>query len=205
MATVPRTKRTAASRSASRPASRARLLAMMLIGGGLLIFGVLGALLLLDRDPPPAAQGAPLPSAIPAAVEYPAPDLRLTDLQGAPVDLAGYRDRIVLVNNWATWCPPCKAEMPTLQAYFEDHQAQQFTIIAIESGDTVQNVSAFVEEYGLTFPVWPDSTMQALAAFRNDSLPSSYVIDRTGTVRLAWTGAISREMLEKYVTPILEE
>jgi hypothetical protein len=57
----------------------------------------------------------------------------------------------------------------------------------------------------LTFPVWPDPTLQATAAFRNPGLPTSYVIDRQGAVRLAWAGAINRQMLEKHVTPLLEE
>ena len=63
----------------------------------------------------------------------------------------------------------------------------------------------FVKDYGLTFPVWPDLAQKATVAFRNPGLPSSYVIDRQGVVRLAWTGAISRGMLDKYVTPLLEE
>jgi hypothetical protein len=66
-------------------------------------------------------------------------------------------------------------------------------------------VEDFVQQYGLTFPVWPDLKQIALDSFRNNALPNSYLIDRTGTVRLAWNGAISREMLEQYVTPLLED
>jgi peroxiredoxin len=66
-------------------------------------------------------------------------------------------------------------------------------------------VQEFIETYGLTFAVWLDPQEKAMQAFRNDYLPSSYVLDKTGAVRLTWTGAISREMLEKYVTPLLEE
>ena len=66
-------------------------------------------------------------------------------------------------------------------------------------------VSSFVESYALTFPVWPDPDKQSLTAFRNSGLPNSYLIDRVGIVRLAWTGAISQSVLEKYVTPIIEE
>jgi len=144
-------------------------------------------------------------SAVPVAVNFAAPELRLTDLQGRPVSLSDYRGRVVLVNNWATWCPPCKAEMPTLQEYFEEHRHQNFTIVAIEAGEPAAEVAAFVQQYGLTFPVWLDPAQEATSAFRNPGLPSSYVIDADGMVRLAWTGAISREMLEKFVTPLLEE
>jgi peroxiredoxin len=95
--------------------------------------------------------------------------------------------------------------MPTLQKYYDDHRHQEFTIIAIEAGEPVFEVADFVEQYGLTFIVWPDPTQSATVAFRNPALPSSYLIDRTGSVRLAWTGAIDRETLEKFITPIVEE
>jgi len=138
-------------------------------------------------------------------VNYPAPELTLSDLQGNPSSLTDYLGQVVLVNNWATWCPPCKAEMPALQAYYQTHTAQGFVILGIEAGEPADEVTAFVEQYGLTFPVWLDAKGLALEAFRNFSLPSSYVIDRDGVVRLAWSGAISREMLEKYVTPVVVE
>jgi peroxiredoxin len=95
--------------------------------------------------------------------------------------------------------------MPALQAFFEAHQGRNFNIIAIEAGDPVPEVADFVRRYGLTFPVWTDPTLLATAAFRNPGLPSSYVIDAGGNVRLAWAGAISLEKLEEYVTPLLEE
>jgi len=117
--------------------------------------------------------------------------------------LADYRQNVVLVNNWATWCPPCRAEMPTLQAYYEAHKDQGFTLLAIEAGDPPGQVAQFVQAYGLTFNVWLDADKAALVAFKNPNLPNSYVIDRAGMVRYAWTGAIRRAMLEKYVTPLL--
>lgn len=174
---------------------------MFLIGAGLIVLGVAAWAVM----PKPSAISRSQPLAVPAKVEFPVPELSLTDLQGSPVSLADYHGQVVLVNHWATWCPPCKAEMPTLQAYYEKHRSQGFTIIGIEAGEPVAEVADFVSEYRLTFPVWPDLQQEALAAFRNDALPNSYVIDQNGTVRLAWSGAISRQMLEKYVTPLLEE
>ncbi len=76
--------------------------------------------------------------------------------------------------------------------------------MAVDAGDAVADVSAFVESMGLSFPVWLDPQLAALAAFRYTGLPSSYVIDREGVVRLAWTGAISREMLDRHLTPLLD-
>jgi peroxiredoxin len=141
----------------------------------------------------------------PNEVNFPAPQLTLADLSSRTVSLDDYRNSIVLVNNWATWCPPCKAEMPTLQKYYEDHAEQGFVVIAIESGESMNEVSTFVQKNSLTFPVWIDIKGLALEKFNNWDLPSSYVIDRNGKVRLTWTGPISMEMLEKYVTPLLEQ
>lgn len=192
----------------AQPATRNRtqILAMFLIGGGLLVLGVLAAVLLLkNASANGQEQAGSYSSVVPVQVSFAAPQLNLKDLQGSPVSLVDYRDQIVLVNNWATWCPPCKAEMPTLQAYFQAHYRQKFSVIAIEAGEPVSEVSDFARQFGLSFPVWVDPESKALDAFQNDRLPSSYVIDRSGKVRLTWNGPINREMLEKYVTPLLKE
>jgi len=144
-----------------------------------------------------------LSAGAPARVEYPAPAISLENLSGQMESLAGYREQVVLVNNWATWCPPCKAEMPVFAAYYNEHRSEGFTIIAIEAGDPAEIVSAFVQSYGLEFPVWLDPNGASLRAFGNGTLPNSYVIDRSGTVRYAWTGEINKAMLEQYVTPLI--
>ncbi len=175
----------------------------MIAGAGLIMVGV--ALFLLLRAIPTGSAPAEDQSVVPVEVHYAAPSLALSDLQGAAESLEDYRNSVVLVNNWATWCPPCKAEMPTLEAYYEQHASEGFVIIAIEAGDAQENVRPFVQSYGLQFRVWLDPRTASLAAFRNPNLPNSYVIDRSGMVRYAWTGEISRGMLEKYVTPLLGE
>jgi peroxiredoxin len=132
-----------------------------------------------------------------------APDLSLTDIDGNNVSLDDYQGSVILVNNWAVWCPPCKAEMPELQEYFDRHQADGFILIAIDDGDPLADVTEFAQEYGLTFPIWIDPHGRALEIFQNWNLPSSYVIDRDGMLRYTWTGGIDLETLEAYVTPLL--
>jgi peroxiredoxin len=185
--------------------SRSKIIAMVLIGAGLLVLGVAAWVLMPKPEAVAEYSIGREYSAIPAEVEFPAPELILTDLNNNPVALSDYLGQLVLVNNWATWCPPCTAEMPGLQDYYDLHQHQNFTIIAIEAGDPVSEVSDFVDRYGLTFPIWLDPEQESINTFRNTSLPNSYVIDRGGLVRLAWVGAISQEVLEEYVTPLLEE
>jgi peroxiredoxin len=176
---------------------------MLLVAAGLFFIGAAIVIFFLPKAREQALAAGY--SVIPAEVDLPAPDLTLTDLSGNTVSLSDYPGRIVLVNNWATWCPPCKAEMPVLEAYYEAHASQDFVIVAIESGEPASQVADFVSQYGLTFPVWLDPGGLALEAFHNWDLPSSYVIDGDGVIRLSWTGPISRAMLEEYLTPLLEK
>ena len=145
-------------------------------------------------------------STVPVKVKFPAPELTLTDTQGVIHSLADYQGHVVLVNLWATWCIPCKEEMPTLQAFYNKHKEEGFVIIAINDGDSTAEVLQFVKDYQLTFPVWLDPTYTATEqAFKTLNLPSSFVIDRTGTVQLMWVGGINPEMLDKHVTPFIFE
>jgi thiol-disulfide isomerase/thioredoxin len=141
----------------------------------------------------------------PVVMNQAAPKLALTDMQGNPVSLGDTLGKVVLVNNWATWCPPCKAEMPELQAYYQAHAGQGFIVVAIESGESAGTVADFVRQLGMTFPVWLDPSGIAVEVFQNWDLPSSYVVDRRGTLRMSWTGEVNQPTLEKYVTPLLEK
>ena len=177
-----------------------------IVGAGLLITGIALLLLLTQNEGTTSAQSPSSDRSVtPMEVNFPAPELALENLDGETQSLADFEGNVVLVNNWATWCPPCKAEMPSLKKFHDAHAEQGFTVIAVEAGDGLEEVLAFAQSYDLTFPVWLDPNGAALDAFKNGSLPNSYVIDRTGTVRLAWTGEISLAMLEKHVTPLIEE
>ena len=175
----------------------------LLLAGGFFLIGAAALIFFLPR-----AQEYVLAnndSVVPVRVNIPAPELTLTELEGKTVSLNDYLGMTILVNNWATWCPPCKAEMPTLEAYYKEHANQNFAIIAIESGESASEVADFVQSYELTFPIWLDTQGLALDTFQNWNLPSSYVIDMDGMIRLVWNGAISRKMLETYLTPLLEK
>ena len=169
---------------------------------GLFLIGFAFVAMALPKGEEPAKSSS---SVAPVSVNYQAPELSLETVMGQTESLADYREQVVLVNNWATWCPPCKAEMPTLAAFYKEHKSQGFTVIAIEAGDSAESVLPFVQSYALEFPVWLDPKGASIRAFGNGTLPNSYVIDRAGTIRYAWTGEISKAMLEKYVTPLINE
>src|SRR5512139_3792193 len=122
----------AQSRTSKR---RFSILALFLVGAGLLILGV-AAVFLLPKTQSQASSAKDL-SAVPYEVNYKAPEVSLNDLQGNPVSLSDSLGKVVLVNHWATWCPPCKAEMPALQDFYEAYQNEGFTTIAINEGEPV--------------------------------------------------------------------
>ena len=141
----------------------------------------------------------------PFEVNQPAPELTLFDLDGKEVSLSDFRGEVILLNNWATWCPPCREEMPEFKNYYDKYKNQEFQIVAIEAGDPEDDVRNFVEREGLDFVVLLDPENKSLIAFQQNTLPNSFVIDRDGYLRFSWLGAINEPTLEKYVTPLLKE
>lgn len=177
-----------------------KTVSLLLLGLGVLLLGSSAYFILQDVS---ARSDF---STVPATVSYSAPELTLTDTQGISRSIADYRGQVVLVNLWATWCEPCKQEMPTLQSFYNRHRDQGFVIIGINDGDPKEDVLQFLQEYRLTFPVWLDPTYIATEqAFKTLGLPSSFVIDRGGMIRLQWVGGISRKMLDQHVIPLITE
>jgi len=173
---------------------------LFLLGLGTILIGISAYFILQDLSPQSDF------SAVPVKVSYPAPELTLTDADGVSRSLADYRGQVVLVNLWATWCQPCKEEMPALQSFYDKYREQGFVVIAVNDGDPTADVLQFVKDYQLTFPVWLDPTYIATEqAFKTLNLPSSFVIDRSGRIRLQWVGGISRKTLETHVSPLIME
>ena len=185
--------------------SRTKVFGMFLLGIGLILAGVAVALLLIPKATSSQGSSDQVTSVVPAKVHFAAPKLALKDVTGKVSSLTDYQGQIILINNWATWCPPCKAEMPALEEFYTRHKDQGFVLIAVEAGEPAEDVDKFVKEYGLTFPVWLDPQNVSIKVFKNYNLPNSYVIDRNGQVRYTWTGGISLETLEKYISPLLED
>lgn len=124
-------------------------------------------------------------------------------LDDQPVDLADYEGQTVLVNFWASWCPPCRAEMPELQAYYQAHQADGFVLIAVNSGEQAATARNFIQQTGYTFPVGLDIDGSLSDRFGVPGLPTSIVINPEGEITYRHTGAITRDVLDAQVTPLL--
>lgn len=133
-----------------------------------------------------------------------APDFTLKTLDGNSVRLSDFRGKkVVLINFWATWCPPCRLEMPTMQQIYAEYKASGFEILAISiEPDAEQAISDFVKELRLTFPILLDPDMKVARKFRVIGLPVSVLIDRQGIIRAKevgyhdWTSKASRKQVE---------
>jgi cytochrome c biogenesis protein CcmG, thiol:disulfide interchange protein DsbE len=113
-----------------------------------------------------------------------APDFELKTIEGKTIKLSDLRGQPVLVNLWATWCPPCRAEMQTLETVYNDYKDQGLTVLAVNmtSQDDPQAIIPFVEERGITYPILLDDKGEIARAYQMKSLPSSFFIDRDGTI-----------------------
>ena len=182
-----------------------RALPFLLLGIGLFSIGLgfLWGIFMTTETSSPADNLLGDSCVQPAIVNYTAPGLELVDLAGNPVKLAETRGKVVLLNAWATWCPPCLAEMPDLQRYYELHQYEPFTLLGVNIGEETVAVESFVERTGLTFPIWLDPGEETLRALKTIALPTSIVIDPDGIVRLAWSGATCLSTLESVVSALI--
>ncbi len=182
---------------------KTNLLPLILAGLGIIALVAVG--LILNTNQGEEIESIDAFTFPPVEVNQPAPELTLFDLDGNEVSLKDFRGEVILVNNWATWCPPCREEMPEFKAYYDKYKDQGFQVVAIEAGEPEVEVRNFVEGAGLDFVILLDPENKSLLTFQQNSLPNSFVIDRKGNLRLAWLGAINGATLEKYVTPLLKE
>ena len=129
----------------------------------------------------------------------------LKNLDGEDVSLSDFEGQVILVNFWATWCPPCKVEMPFLQTYYDAHKDDGFVLLAIDVNESQAQVDEFITAYGYTFPVLLDNTGDVSQAYGSPGLPYSVVIDREGKVAYRHSGVFTPDLLEQEITPLLTE
>lgn len=140
------------------------------------------------------------------AVGDQAPDKRLSRLDGGGSgDIADYRGRWVLVNFWASWCEPCKAEAPALESFQQVHAPQGFTVLGINLDDNTGDATAFVRRYGLTYPQLRDGDgSERRDAYGMTGFPESFLVDPSGKLALIRRGAVDESYLTDQVAPLIQ-
>ncbi len=139
----------------------------------------------------------------PPRVGAPLSNFTLTDLDGRKIHLSDYRGKVILVNAWAIWCPPCRAEMPDINAYFQAHQKDGFMVLAVNAGDSQASAAAFAKTNHLAFPVLLDTDLRLLDRMGIHNFPTSIVLGRDGQVKRIQVGMFSPKALDSIVTPLL--
>jgi thiol-disulfide isomerase/thioredoxin len=137
-----------------------------------------------------------------------APAIELNSLEGSEMTLASLRGRVVVVNYWASWCPPCRAEMPALEQTYQAQRDQGLEILAINATnqDSAEAAREFVAERGLSFPILLDVDGRVGARYQIRALPSTYFIDRDGIIRKVIIGGpMSEATLRSTVQQLLQE
>lgn len=136
-----------------------------------------------------------------------APDFTLNTLEGEELTLSDLRGDPVVLNLWATWCPPCRAEMPALQEVYEQNRARGLKVIAVNMTyqDSVSEAEAFVRQYALTFPVPLDTTGVVGNSYQMRALPSTFFIDHEGIIQqVVIGGPMAEATLQAAVEALFE-
>ncbi len=146
----------------------------------------------------PALGAAPTATPAPAPVAgAPAPDFTLTDLAGNSITLSDLRGNVVLINFWATWCGPCKLEMPAIEAEYLARQDQGFTVLAVNLDEPADDVRAFVDALGLTFTTLLDPGARVNDLYRVRGYPTTFFVNRDGVIERQHIGLISADQLRE--------
>lgn len=179
--------------------------------GGVLRWGIVGVLLgaavsliFLYGFPEPVHQDLSLrptdaEKAAAAQKGAPAPAFDLMDVHGEKVELADFHGEVVLINFWATWCGPCRLEMPVLQDYYERYRSDGFQVLAVNYAEPRDEVESFAAELDLSFPLLLDPGGAIQRRYGVRGYPSSYVVDRRGIIRMVHIGILTEGQLDGYL------
>ena len=149
-----------------------------------------------DRD----IEAALAKGALPAA-----PELRLPRLEGGgEVSLEDYRGKVVVLNYWASWCEPCRAESPLLQRWHDRIKTRGGTVVGVDVLDATPDAKRFVKQYGLTYPMLRDGSGKSQEKFGVAAYPETVVVDREGRIRALERGPVDDAFFEREVMPLVE-
>jgi len=139
-----------------------------------------------------------------ARVGSQAPDFQLNNLDGQSISLSDLRGKPVFINFWATWCPPCRSEMPYIQEIYEEWSGKGLVVLAINIGESPSQVEEFMESQNLSFPVLLDTGKNVAQKYNIRGIPTSFFVDKDGVVQEKIIGAFpSKAAIEKSLSKII--
>jgi len=159
-----------------------------------------------SRDP--SAAGASLSPLASPREGFLAPDFTLVSLQGEELKLSDLRGKIVVVNLWATWCLPCRAETPALERTYRQYKDAGVVILGVNltNQDSVNEVESFVQEFSLSYPILLDRDGQVGILYQIQGIPTTFFIDRDGVIRTAVVGGpMSETFIRSKIEALLKE
>ncbi|MHB1405260.1 MAG: peroxiredoxin family protein [Desulfitobacteriaceae bacterium] len=134
-----------------------------------------------------------------------APDFELGSVDGKAIKLSSLRGKKVIVNFWATWCPPCRLEMPEMEKFYTKNKNEEIEILAVNLTKAEKNradVPVFIEAYGITFPVLLDENSDVARLYNVSSIPASFILDTQGVIREKIVGPMTYDSMEKMLGTI---
>ncbi len=180
---------------------------LLILGSGLLIGLAIGAVVFFGFPAAPStANETATPGGEPAPiVGAPAPDFTLTNLKGQPVTLSSFKSRPALINFWATWCGPCRTEMPAIEAAYQKYKGEGLVVLAVDFDEPRDVVAEFTNALGLTFEILLDPGATVNDTYRVRNYPTSFFVSRDGTIAAFQIGAMTEAQLFENLAKILPE
>ena len=167
------------------------------------IYWVLGAAIAVSILAVYFRSGGSAPPAGPSSlIGKTAPSFPAQRLDGGTGSLESYRGQIVVMNLWATWCPPCRAEMPDLQRLYQAYRGRGVVVLGVDQGESGSRAAAFGASLGIKYPILIDQQQQYGRVYAALGIPTTIVVDRSGVVARAFDGALSYDQMVAAVAPL---
>lgn len=154
--------------------------------------------------PPPTVTATPAPT--PRVIKTrgqtefrPAPDFELETFDGETLRLSELEGKVVVLNFWASWCPPCRWEMPFFETMWNEYRDRDVVFVGVAMSDTLEDAKGFVEESGVTYPIGLDDTREIVRAYEVFSLPTTFFIDKEGQIQRRLTSAANEALLKVFL------
>ncbi len=133
-----------------------------------------------------------------------APDFTLVDLEGNQVSLSDFRGKTVFINFWATWCPPCRAEMPEIEAIYQEYTDKDVVVIGVDLWQSDDVVRQYIQEDGYSWTFVTDTTGVVTANYEVKAIPTSFFIDKEGIIQVVHVGMMTKRVIEDELAKAME-